>query len=410
MNRSLFLSAIAFLTATWAQAAPIVSDVRSAQIPGTHKVKITYLLESASPCTIAVLYSNDGGAYTALPPNVPAIAAEPAIVVLDGELVNVAGGTTPKSLTLDATKVPALAKVFTKQLRFKIEATDAVNPPTYGDLVRIDNAGSFQMGDQSSPLVGYSDELPVHTVTVSTFYMAKYETSWLEWKQVRDWARASGLGYTDLPDGAGKADDHPVHTINWYAMVKWCNARSEKENLVPCYTVSGAVYRAGSSAAVVCNWSANGYRLPSEAEWEKAARGRLSGQNFPWGNRISQSLANYYGSPTIYTDDDGPAGYNSIGSIGGYPYTAPVNSFTANGYGLFNMSGNVWEWCWDWYGYYTAGSQTDPHGAVSGSSRVFRGGSWVNLANSCRVAYRYTYGDPGRNNIIGFRVARSSVP
>jgi formylglycine-generating enzyme required for sulfatase activity len=103
--------------------------------------------------------------------------------------------------------------------------------------------------------------------------------------------------YTDLAAGNGfypsKGANHPVHSITWYDMVKWCNARSEKDGLTPCYTLSGSVYRTSYSDDVVCNWAANGYRLPSEAEWEKAARGDLSGKRFPWGDRISQSQANY---------------------------------------------------------------------------------------------------------------------
>ena len=91
-----------------------------------------------------------------------------------------------------------------------------------------------------------------------------------------------------------KAASHPVHAINWYAVVKWCNARSQKEGLTPCYTVCGATYQTGNNAAVICNWAASGYRLPTEAEWEKAARGGLSGKNFPWGDTISHSQANYY--------------------------------------------------------------------------------------------------------------------
>ena len=118
---------------------------------------------------------------------------------------------------------------------------------------------------------------------------------------MRTWGLANG--YTDLAAGNGsyasKGANHPVHSITWYDMVKWCNARSEKEGLTPCYTVSGAIYQDGPEHAGGCNWSANGYRLPSEAEWEKAARGGLSAQNFPWGNTIAHSQANYYGQQFV---------------------------------------------------------------------------------------------------------------
>ena len=312
-------------------------------------------------------------------------------------------------------KVPELYNQFIKQLRFRIVTTGSATPPWDAEFSLIP-AGPFQMGDQSSPLVGDSIELPVHTVTVSAFFMAKYETSWLQWKQLRDWARASGLGYTDLADGIGKADDHPVHSVGWYDVVKWCNARTEYDNatkgttFTPCYTDNGAVYRTGNSDAVVCNWSANGYRLPSEAEWEKSARGGLSEQNFPWGNTIAHSQANYYSRSDYSYDVSSTRDWHPSYNDGVFPYTAPVDSFTANGYGLFNMSGNVWEWCWDPYGAYTSGAQVDTRGATSAGYRVLRGGSWGHYAYGCRVAYRgYSYPDHG-NHVIGFRVARSSVP
>ena len=105
-------------------------------------------------------------------------------------------------------------------------------------------------------------------------------------------------------------------------MVKWCNARSEKENLTPCYTLTGAVYRTTNSDAVVCNWAANGYRLPSEAEWEKAARGGLSGKRFPWGDTITHSQANYYAQPGSYAYDVSPTrGYHPTYAVNGTPYS-----------------------------------------------------------------------------------------
>ena len=271
-------------------------------------------------------------------------------------------------------------------------------------------AGSFTMGRTSGDTDPHAP--PVDVTVSSAFYMGKTEVTKAEWDAVRTWGRANG--YTDLPAGSGKAADHPVQNIIWYDIVKWCNARSEQHGLTPVYYTNDAqtaVYKTGglnvTNAQV--KWAANGYRLPTEAEWEKAARGGLSGYRFPWGDTISQSQANYHGNTTSYSYDLGPSGYNSIGSIGGTtPATSPAGSFAANDYGLYDMEGNVSEWCWDFYGATTyVDGATDPRGAESGSYRVIRGGSWYDYASFCRVAYR-NFGSPfGSATIIGFRVARS---
>ena len=150
---------------------------------------------------------------------------------------------------------------------------------------------------------------------------------------------------------------------------------------------SREVDSSGYPIAPYVNWAANGYRLPTEAEWEKAARGGFSGQRFPWGNTISESQANYFGCPYCYSYDLGPPGYNATYATGGDPLTSPVGSFAANGYGLYDMAGNVFEWCWDWYGTPYAGG-SDPSGPASGSGRVLRGGYFASYANDARCADR----------------------
>jgi formylglycine-generating enzyme required for sulfatase activity len=268
--------------------------------------------------------------------------------------------------------------------------------------------GSFTMGRTS----GDTDAVapPPITVTVSPFYIQQTETTKAQWDEVRTWAVNNG--YTDLAAGAGKAANHPVQTVSWWDVVKWCNARSEKEGLTPVYTVSGAVMRTGETAPTP-NWSANGYRLPTEAEWEKAARGGVSGKRFPWStDTISHAQANYYGS-LYYAYDQSPINnHHPTYAAGGEPYTSPVGSFAANGYGLYDIAGNVFEWCWDWYDDVSPGERRpeDPRGPSWGEYRVLRGGSWNENAIGACCANR-CYNTPGyTSNFNGFRPVRSSVP
>jgi formylglycine-generating enzyme required for sulfatase activity len=276
-------------------------------------------------------------------------------------------------------------------------------------------AGSFAMGNvMSASRDGDTNELPVHGVNVSAFYMDKYEVTKALWDEVLAWGLSNG--YTDLPAGGGKAANHPVYSISWYAMVKWCNARSKKENLTECYTVDNVVMKTGTSDSVACNFSANGYRLPTEAEWEKAARGGVSGKRFPWGDTISHSQANYFNSSGIYFyayDVSPTSGDHPTYATGSFPYSSPVGSFPPNAYGLYDMVGNMNEWCWDWYSssYYASSPSSDPRGVSSGSRRVFRGGSWYGFAFTTRTASR-SDGAPGYDGLkdLGFRCVRSSVP
>jgi formylglycine-generating enzyme required for sulfatase activity len=263
-------------------------------------------------------------------------------------------------------------------------------------------AGSFEMGNGKASEEGWQDELPVHEVYVSAVYMDATEVSKAVWDDVYNWAVLHNYSFDY--GALGKAGNHPAEKMAWYDAVKWCNARSEKEGRKPAYysdTNLSVVYRSGMLVPSV-NWT-NGYRLPTEAEWEKAARGGASGWRFPWGDFITHDLANYKSSSSYAYDISPTQGYHPDFQADGVPYTNPVDYFASNGYGLRGMTGNVWEWCWDFYGGYSSAAQTDPHGPVSGSYHVYRGGSWDLDTMTCRTSCR-DYGNPlARSNGGGFR-------
>ena len=211
-------------------------------------------------------------------------------------------------------------------------------------------------------------------MTVSSFYIGKYEVTQKQYATVM----GSILSYCSSTYGLG--DDYPVYYVTWYDAVAFCNALSELEGYDDVYTISGTT--------VTADFTKNGYRLPTEAEWQFAARGGTSSNGYT-----------YSGSNTI---DD--VAWNTTNSSN---TTHTVGGKTANELGLYDMSGNVREWCEDWYETYPSTEQSDYTGPSTGVDRVERGGSWYSGAIECAVSYRSSYGPSGSFISIGFRVARS---
>ncbi len=269
-------------------------------------------------------------------------------------------------------------------------------------------AGSSQMGKSTNAAEGDANELPVHGVVVSAFFMDRTEVTNALWEDVRAWGFNNG--YTDIREGSispiginvSKGSTHPVFYVSWYDAAKWCNARSEHEGLAPVYFTDDThtgVYRSGvwDVTNVQVKWHANGYRLPTEAEWEKAARGGLSAQRFPWGATINHTRATYSsvgpGGQSQYPYDVNPtSGAHPTYAVGDAPFSAPVASFGPNGFGLYDMAGNGWEWCWDSYSsdwYSEPGAMlADSRGPAFTERRVIRGGGPQVAPFGARVARR----------------------
>ncbi len=289
-------------------------------------------------------------------------------------------------------------------------------PPEVPGMVFI-QGGTFEMGDTFGE--GGDDEKPVHTVTVSDYYLGRTEVSVGEFKSFIEatgyqttadkeghsyrwtgkWEEWDGVTWKDDAEGNKRPRNeynHPVVHVSWYDAVHYCNWKSRQEGYQEVYTINGE--------NVSANWSANGYRLPTEAEWEYAARNLGKRIKYAWGNEFPHGNVADESAKKKFTDWTIFEGYED-----GYVYTAPVGSFEQGDQGLFDLSGNVWEWCWDWYGsdYYANSPTRDPRGPASGSYRVNRGGSWNSFASYCLVSYRYDFTPSFRVYYLGFRLSRS---
>jgi len=249
------------------------------------------------------------------------------------------------------------------------------------NFVRI-NGGTFTMGSPESEPEREDDETQ-RSVTISSFYMCKYHVTQAEYQTI--------MGNNP---SVYEGPNLPVNNITWFEAIDYCNKLSKKDGLEPVYTVTGI----GEDRLVSWNRDANGYRLPTEAEWEFACRAGTK-TPFSTGNNINTRQANYNGKY--------PYNNNAIGTY--LDGMLSVGSFTANPWGLYDMHGNANEWCWDWYDVYPIGAQTDPQGVSykTEQGRVVRGGSFSNSGSELRSANRSSYKPNETIPQIGFRVVRN---
>ena len=210
------------------------------------------------------------------------------------------------------------------------------------------SGGTFIMGGDDS-----SDQMPTHSVTLSSYYICKYEVTQALWRAVM------GSNPSNF-----KGDNLPVENVSWYDCQTFINRLN--------------------------SYTGRNFRLPTEAEWEFAARGGNYSRHYKY------SGSNYISDVGWYDDNSGNRSF-------------PVGTKQANELGLFDMSGNVYEWCSDWYGSYSSYSQNDPTGATSGSYRVRRGGGWGNFARGGRLSYRGSCAPDGRSSNLGLRLVLSQL-
>ena len=336
-------------------AAPVVSNVVAT--PSAGQVTISYDLAADTDCAVTLLISADNGvSYNDIPPTAVSGDIGNSVTVGNGKQIiwhpagdGMAVGTDYKA---------------------KVIARDV------DDFILVEG-GTFNNGTSD--------------VTLSSFYMDKYEITQAEYQAVMGVNPASGYGV---------GSNYPVYYVSWFKAIEYCNRRSIQEGLTPCYSYSTYGtnpdnWPAGWNSSntnhtnVNCNWTANGYRLPTEMEWMFAAKGGNQSQGYTY------SGSNSIGDVAWYTSNSGST-------------THTVGTKAANELGTFDMSGNVWEWVWDIYGSYPSGSQNNPTGANSGSFRVRRGGSWNYNAYKCTVSYRNYNGAAYSSYGIGFRCVRVS--
>ncbi|MBD3180513.1 MAG: SUMF1/EgtB/PvdO family nonheme iron enzyme [Candidatus Latescibacteria bacterium] len=281
--------------------------------------------------------------------------------------------------------------------------TDSITVYITHSMVSVPAVTSFPMGGGLE-----SDELPVHQVNLDGYSIGRFEVSYYLWSRVKTWGEANGYSFASEGEpgyGADGSGQQPVVMISWGDCIAWCNAFSEMNGYTPVYYRSSSrveLYDDSSLEADLSNdcvdWNADGFRLPTEAEWECAAR-YIDGSSFSDGDKHSGS--------NLYPDPDDCVWHSGNSGMKSYP----VGRLNPNSLGLHDMTGNIWEWCWDRYDpdYYSVSPLENPLGPASGSRRLGRGGSWnVELADRCHTSERLGHNPTLKTPDFGFRICRSA--
>ena len=257
------------------------------------------------------------------------------------------------------------------------------NEPEWPLMVKVDG-GSFLMGANKRDGAAEKDEKPEHKATVKTFYMSKYEVTVWEWKEFSKAAKRK----MPAKQSWGWNDDFPITNVTWEDAIEYCNWLSKKHGYKPAYSKVGPRY--------VCNFESNGYRLPTEAEWEYAARGGKKGKGSKFAGANELELIAWY-----------------VENSEARPHACGTKY--ANELGIFDLNGNVWEWCWDFYdeNHYMAvkkGLVQDPEfrGPQRGEKRIVKGGSWDSKVSFCRISNKVATLPGNTYEFYGIRLVQSN--